>query len=484
MHLAAGRLFAFRKLPFKWLMVLLISMILHLLLLPIYLNQYLSGPPDNPEKAITFQVSLQQPVSRKPPETPTPPRPKPPPIKPAPVHPPSTTHVPNPSVTVKRPAPKVFGLDASPGQSTGSGGPESGSGGGDKTSRLQKFGGSEKTEAAVRSGLEWLLTHQAADGRWDGDAFQQCCPKDSRCSSPGHPQYDVGNTALCVAAFIEFGTLRPPAWDAAIERGVAFLLRSQKKNGAFGTETASFMYNQAMATYTLAKYYPMHRAPEVSRAVESALQFIGQAQQQKGGWDYTSKQTHRNDLSITAWLMLSVDACKTAGFDFPKNRQVSAARLMQRMLDEGGGTAQYADRGIGAGKNRPGLLPAGMLGLLLCGTPPESPLIRALSSHITRSLPDYASTARWETTGQSYYYWYYGSLALLHAGGPAWRLWNGRMIDVLLTHQRQTGHLKGSWNPERNWIGQVGGRVYATAMAVLTLEIYYRISPKHATLNL
>ncbi len=53
------------------------------------------------------------------------------------------------------------------------------------------------------------------------------------------------------------------------------------------------------------------------------------------------------------------------------------------------------------------------------------------------------------------------------------------MKDALLKLQRADGHRAGSWDPDPNWIGQTGGRVYATAIAVLTLEVYYRVRPRY-----
>jgi hypothetical protein len=64
-------------------------------------------------------------------------------------------------------------------------------------------------------------------------------------------------------------------------------------------------------------------------------------------------------------------------------------------------------------------------------------------------------------------------------GGPWWERWNPAMKEVILDLQRHGGHLAGSWDPDPNWIGGVGGRVYATAIAVLTLEIYYRVMPRY-----
>ena len=36
------------------------------------------------------------------------------------------------------------------------------------------------------------------------------------------------------------------------------------------------------------------------------------------------------------------------------------------------------------------------------------------------------------------------------------------------------GDQQGSWNPGRSYYSRHGGRVYSTAMAVLSLEVFYR----------
>jgi hypothetical protein len=40
------------------------------------------------------------------------------------------------------------------------------------------------------------------------------------------------------------------------------------------------------------------------------------------------------------------------------------------------------------------------------------------------------------------------------------------------------GPLAGSWDPDPVWGGH-GGRVYSTALAAMTLEVYYRHAPIH-----
>jgi len=57
-----------------------------------------------------------------------------------------------------------------------------------------------------------------------------------------------------------------------------------------------------------------------------------------------------------------------------------------------------------------------------------------------------------------------------------WRKWNEPMKNALVPNQQAAkgGCRNGSWDPEGDRWGFEGGRVYATALNALTLEVYYR----------
>ena len=74
----------------------------------------------------------------------------------------------------------------------------------------------------------------------------------------------------------------------------------------------------------------------------------------------------------------------------------------------------------------------------------------------------------------SLYNWYYGTVAGFQAGGGTWSNWFGKAKSALLPHQRKDGCAKGSWDPVGTYEKQTGGRVFATALAVLILEQPYR----------
>jgi hypothetical protein len=107
----------------------------------------------------------------------------------------------------------------------------------------------------------------------------------------------------------------------------------------------------------------------------------------------------------------------------------------------------------------------------------------------------------WEPQGKrDFYYWYYASLALNQYSGPDspntnksyWTKWNERLVPALVAHQenvpanqtsprdyadlvKDAGERScktGSWEPADRY--GYAGRIYATAINVLTLEVYYR----------
>ncbi len=74
----------------------------------------------------------------------------------------------------------------------------------------------------------------------------------------------------------------------------------------------------------------------------------------------------------------------------------------------------------------------------------------------------------------NFYYWYYATLALYQHGGEPWSRWNAAMRDRIVALQHDSGHRAGSWDPDDSLYGAKGGRIYCTALAALSLEVYYR----------
>ena len=86
---------------------------------------------------------------------------------------------------------------------------------------------------------------------------------------------------------------------------------------------------------------------------------------------------------------------------------------------------------------------------------------------------------RWEPSsrgGIHLYYWYYGTLALYLSGADEFGEWNAALSKALLEGRVVDGPAAGSWDPVCQ-LGERGGRIYATAISALCLEVYYRYLP-------
>ena len=87
------------------------------------------------------------------------------------------------------------------------------------------------------------------------------------------------------------------------------------------------------------------------------------------------------------------------------------------------------------------------------------------------------------------YYFYYATQVVHFFDGPEWKEWNegpkdekgvrqGGMRDwLVMTQNRADANLAGSWAPDPSSIGRSCGRLGTTALALLTLEVYYRHLP-------
>ena len=83
-------------------------------------------------------------------------------------------------------------------------------------------------------------------------------------------------------------------------------------------------------------------------------------------------------------------------------------------------------------------------------------------------------TPAWTKDGRiDLFYWYYGALATFQMGGKWWKAWQKPLVRALTDNQVEEGHAKGSWTPDGVW-GSSGGRIATTALAVMSLQIYYR----------
>jgi hypothetical protein len=351
---------------------------------------------------------------------------------------------------------------------------------------------------AIDDGLRWLAAHQRRDGAWDRRHFDELCPEMDRCREAAVTmmKYDAepAVTGLALLAFVEAGhTHERGEFRDQVTIGLDFLLSRQLESGSFAVVDPFEMYNHAIATLALAEAYGMSRDPSLKAPLTAAVRHIVRAQQPGGGWGYTSEvATRRDDMCVSGWVVMALASAKTAGVDVP-DRTVLGIIDFVTDATYADGNVRYAregdriiDNATGATSRRFGPAPTAIAMLIrqLLGWQNDTPTLTRQSDILLGEPPDIDKFHGGDPSAlHSAYYWYHGSLALFNQGGDAWRVWNEPLRTALLESQDRSVDARGvkkhsfgsfpAFGPGWGRWGRVGGKVYSTALGVLTLETSY-----------
>ena len=330
--------------------------------------------------------------------------------------------------------------------------------------------------AAVANGLKYLAGRQQPDGCWliAGTEELGLATNDwGRC----------GVTALACLAFLGDGHV----WDAdpkdpyaqTVRRGINYLTVNQDaKSGRIGPKegaggiAAHYTYNQGMATAALAEAYAMTGDPYLHAAAQKAVNYVVGTQQKSGGWDYYETPSTRADSSVTVWQLMALYSGQQAGLEVPAAVFEKGLAFIDSMTDPETFRVGYdrtwspAER-VGQGSTAIGL----MLQLYLGRSASSAPVRRQARILMGESAPEY--DPKWPADVKAekldYYYLYHATMAFQRLGGTEWETWNKRLVKTLQALQDKNG----CWPIYDKW-GKAGGKSFTTAMAVLTLEVYYR----------
>lgn len=339
----------------------------------------------------------------------------------------------------------------------------------DRLGAARLHGGSARTESAVEAALKWLAASQSTDGRWDASQFG--AGRETRTF--GHDRHgagaeaDTGVTGLALLAFLAAGhTHLDGKYRDNVQRGLEFLLRSQREDGYLAGKAELFasMYCHGMASLAISEAFAMTGDNRLRPYVERAVRYTVSAQHgASGGWRY--QPAEQGDLSQFGWQVMALKSAELAGIAIPERTQAGMARFL-RSVSSGKhrGLASYRP---GEGATRT-MTAEGLACRIFLGVDRDPLTIAEGADFVLQELPK---------DGQpNLYYWYYGTLALYQLQDARWQRWNDALQDQLLRRQRTDGELAGSFDVDDIW-GGYGGRVYTTSMAALCLEVYYRYLP-------
>ena len=322
---------------------------------------------------------------------------------------------------------------------------------------LKGLGGTEKTEAAVARALNWFTAHQEPGGNWSASKHGGKCSDDA-------------TTSLAVLCYFGWGAkhTEPGRHQRPLAKAVAWMLKNQPKNGDWtrGSGHGNGMYTHGIVTTALCEAYGLTKDPALLEPARKAVAVILRAQnKQHGGWRYTS-QPSDGDTSVVGWQVMALKSARLAGIEVPEE----PFTLARKWLDRVGGGTHGGLYGYASKSPTPAMVAEGLFSQQLMGLPPSLPRMKESAAYVSRHPPD-----------TNFYACYYSCLAMYQHQGEPWRKWNPAMQKLLLGRQVKQGQHAGSWPPNTTY-GSHGGRVFTTALATLSLEVYYRYLPMYQSM--
>jgi hypothetical protein len=231
----------------------------------------------------------------------------------------------------------------------------------------------------------------------------------------------------------------------------------------------------------MAEAYGMTQSPLFKASAQNGIDFVLQCQNPYLAWRY-GVRPQDNDTSVTGWMVLALRVAKEAGLEVDPAAFDGARAWLDRVTDPGTGRAGYTVRDNGPSRpeelrdrfpadRSESLTAEAVLARILCGATAADGAVVKGADLCMESLPVHDGAAG----TIDFCYWYFGSLAMFQVGGDRWKRWDGAMRAAVVGSQRgdPADDRCGSWDPADPW-GADGGRVYSTAINVLSLETRYR----------
>ena len=360
------------------------------------------------------------------------------------------------------------------------------------------YGLSPATEKAVEGGLRWLERWQEPLGSWDGadNNFQ------------GTPNCQPAYTGLAELAFLGAGYQSLSGkYRETIRRGIEFLCATQFYDGGYpvtggGDQSWIYAYLIAMAVWGINEAYAFSADPVLAEPAQWGIDYLVRVQTPGAGWRYGPRY-QQSDTSCTSWVMMTVKTADLASLQVAQRCYDGIDAWLQKCSLDVTGEEEVpkdlaSDFDFEVGARRHIIAFAGYLPLdgstttaqqqasmtavtMVCrsfqGWKRSHPFMIGCANYLKTLLPQWMKGLnKGMNIAWYHYYWYYGTLGMHQMGGRFWRAWNERIKRMYPEKQRRSPpELDGSWDPDTAVAS--GGRVFSTAMSILSLETYYRFSP-------
>ncbi|MHC4832432.1 MAG: prenyltransferase/squalene oxidase repeat-containing protein [Planctomycetota bacterium] len=307
----------------------------------------------------------------------------------------------------------------------------------------------EMTEAqrsAIARGLDHLASLQNADGSFGRGRYAD----------------NAGIVALCGIALLADGHMPGRGRHGeTVRRSLDYLLDHVTETGLIAAETGHGpMYGHGFATLFLGEVYGMtSEDARVRDALERAVELIVNSQNDEGGWRY-NPVPYDADVSVTICQVMALRSARDAGIKVPASTIERAVEYVKKCQNPDGGF-KYMIAAGGSGWARSA---AGVATLFYAGRYGDESIARGLDYLERQAFPSGRSSL---TQAHYFYGHYYAVQAMYLAGGDWWRRWWPAIRDDLVAQQTPAG----------GWLDQQQGGAYATAMALIILQMPQRYLP-------
>jgi HEAT repeat protein len=360
------------------------------------------------------------------------------------------------------------------------------------------YGLSRETERAVENGLRWLELQQHSIGFWDGNEK----------GFGGVVNCEPAYTGLSLLAFLGAGYNGARGkYRETIRRAVEFLAATQFYDGGYpvtgGTDNSwIFAYLIAMGVWGVTEGYALAGDEALREPAQWGIDYLVRVQTPGAGWRYGPRYV-QSDTSCTSWTLMTMKAADLIGLEVAQKSFDGIDSWLERCsyditgeeeipedlstdYDYEVGSRRYfkAFTGYfelsGAEKSalqQTSMTAVGMVCRFFMGWKRSHPFLIGSANYLLDYLPQWMKgLEKGQAIAWYHYFWYYGTLAMYQMGGRYWRAWNEKIKRMYPENQRTSPpELIGSWDPDTALLN--GGRLFSTAMSILSLETYYRFSP-------
>lgn len=278
---------------------------------------------------------------------------------------------------------------------------------------------------------------------------------------------NIAVTALSCIALLGDGNLpgRGP-YGKNVEKGLEFVLKCSTETGLLAADSTNGpMYGHGFATLFLGEVYGMTQgggettySARVHEALVKACRLIEQSQNPEGGWRY-NPVPYDADVSVTICQIMALRSARNAGIEVPKEVIDKAVEYVRQCQNPDGGFRYQLNQGFSAWPRSA----AGVASLYYAGIYKDEALDKGVEYLATTALPGATNAP----TAHYFYGHYYAVQAMYLAGGRSWAEWWPAIRKELIERQQTDG----------SWPDASVGPAYGTAMSLIVLQMPKRLLP-------